>query len=574
MPDTADTGSASPARVSRRFSRAGAAEDRLLLELGKKYRILAHLGEGGTARVWLAMARGPSGFNKLVVLKTIRGELFDNPSVVEMFLEEARLAARLNHPHIVQTNEVFETAQHPVIVMEYLDGLPFSAILERQREGNALALAMLLRIVSDALSGLHAAHELCDYDGTHLAVVHRDVSPHNLFVTFAGQTKVLDFGIAQFSASGDSSDTGVIQGKLRYVSPEQIRGDRALDRRADIYSMGVVLWEVATAQRMWSKVPEPTILKRILAGDLPKARVIEPSVDLELSDIIHRALSLDRSHRYPTALDFQSDLDQYLATLGGTLRNRDIGRALSKMFDDVREERRHTIEQQLARSDTLHDIQLSSLPLPELTSFSNAPARHARAATKLRPGPRLLVALLLAAMGLFAAVLLWPEHQAVNKPPPPTAERNVATTPASEPPELPDIPDTVAVRITAFPRKARLALDGELLPGNPHVHRVLRDADERHHLVVEAKGFVSEERVLTFSHDQEFVLTLRPEPSAVEDGAPKPSRPATPRPRPKLTAAQKQTAPTPEPLPKANSPCDTPYYYDERGIKKYRPECL
>lgn len=569
MSDTAETATPSTARVSRRFSKAGAAEDRLLLELGKKYRVLAHLGEGGTARVWLAMARGPSGFNKLVVLKTIRGELFHNPQVVEMFLEEARLAARLNHPNIVQTNEVFETAQHPVIVMEYLDGLPFSAILERQREGNALALAMLLRIISDALSGLHAAHELCDYDGTHLAVVHRDISPHNLFVTFAGQTKVLDFGIAQFNASEDGTDSGVLKGKLRYVAPEQIRGGAALDRRADIYSMGVVLWEVATAQRMWSKVPEPTILKRILTGELPRAREVEPSVDPELQAVIERALSLDREARYESALDFQSDLDQYLATLGGALRNRDIGRALGKMFDDVREERRRTIEQQLARSDTLHDIQLSSLPLPELTSFSNVPGRNPLATSRIRPGPKLLVALALLTMGLFATVLFWPQSPTTPKVAPPKAAKNDAPLPRASIRST-DIPDTIALRITAFPRRARLILDGEPLSTNPHVHRVLREANERHELVVEADGFVPEERVLTFSHDQEFVLTLHPvapKPKTAPVVAPKPRIQPSPPPSP-------ARVPRPDPEASPQSPCEKPFYYDHRGIKKYRPECL
>ncbi len=264
-------------------------DERLFRELDGKYRILAQLGEGGTARVWLAVARGPSGFNKLVVLKTIRKELLNDSSVVTMFLDEARLAARLNHPNIVQTNEVFEQANHPVIVMEYLDGLPFSAVLERQRQGDALALAMLLRVVSDSLAGLDAAHKLRDYDGRELEVVHRDVSPHNLFITFTGQVKVLDFGIAQLTSSRDVTETGEIKGKLRYMAPEQVSGER-VDRRADIYSMGVVLWEVAMAQRMWpTSMPYATILKKVLAHELPSMRNPEAQIDAELRRIVEKS---------------------------------------------------------------------------------------------------------------------------------------------------------------------------------------------------------------------------------------------------------------------------------------------
>src|SRR5690606_37674299 len=206
------------------------------------------------------------------------------------------------------------------------------------------------------LAGLHAAHELKDYDGTDLHVVHRDVSPHNLFVTFAGEVKVLDFGIAQLTTSRDSTDTGVIKGKLRYIAPEQISAETRVDRRADIYSMGVIAWEVAAARRMWTGVSDAKIMQRILAADLPDLRTFAPDVDPELSRIISRALEREPSKRYSTALEFQADLDQYVTTLGAPLRNRDLGRALSKMFDDVRIERQRTIEGQLARTDTLAEI--------------------------------------------------------------------------------------------------------------------------------------------------------------------------------------------------------------------------
>lgn len=540
-------------------------DHRLLAQLGDKYRVLAQLGEGGTARVWLAMSRGPSGFNKLVVLKTIRRELFDDDHVVEMFLEEARLTARLNHPNIVQTNEVFKEGKQPVIVMEYLEGLTFSVVLERQREGNALALAMLLRIVSDALAGLHAAHELRDYDGTDLRVVHRDVSPHNLFVTFAGEVKVLDFGIAQLTTSRDSTDSGAFKGKLRYVAPEQVSGDRRVDRRADIYSMGVVLWEVAAARRMWTGVPDGKILQRILAADLPRLEEVAPAVDAELVTIVEKALSRDAQRRYSSALEFQADLDKYVASLGAPLRNRDIGRALSKMFEDVRRERQETIERQLARTDTLAEIQVSQGPLPELTSFSTTHGRASHASPKSDRRQGILLGTAVAAMALFFAALFWAPDPARNKATPsPQLESNLGLRPQVSPK-----PDRVLVRITAFPRNAELFLDGTQLPANPFMTSFERDEVSAHRLEVRADGYEPEVHTLVYRRDQEVVLNLARRMTE-PDAKPAPRPALVPSPRPEVRSPQ--SAPPADP---AGSPlCSPPYYYDERGVKKYRPECL
>ena len=183
-----------------------------------------------------------------------------------MFLSEARLAARLHHPNVVQTNEVIEVDGAPVLVMEYLDGQPLSQVIMRGKQGG-FSLAMQLRVLVDALAGLHAAHELADFDGTPLGVVHRDVSPHNLFVTLEGHAKVLDFGIAKLERSLVETEVGTVKGKLRYMAPEQIAGDK-LDRRADIYAAGVILWEALTGERMW-KVSAEREIRAARAGGRP-----------------------------------------------------------------------------------------------------------------------------------------------------------------------------------------------------------------------------------------------------------------------------------------------------------------
>jgi serine/threonine-protein kinase len=215
-----------------------------------RYRIVLPLGQGGTSDVYLAIADGPGGFRKLAVLKMLRKSLSADAELRAMFLDEARLAARLHHPNVVQTYEVLEEPGGPVIVMEYLDGQPLSELIVRGREQSAFPFAMQLAVLIDALAGLHAAHELVDFDGTPLGVVHRDVSPHNLFVTVEGQTKVLDFGIAKLARSLVETEVGTTKGKLRYMAPEQIAGGK-LDRRADVYAAGVMLWEALCGERMW-----------------------------------------------------------------------------------------------------------------------------------------------------------------------------------------------------------------------------------------------------------------------------------------------------------------------------------
>lgn len=175
-----------------------------------KYHLLATLGRGGMAEVFLAVIQGPAGFSKLVVLKELRPELSSEPEFLSMFLDEARLAARLQHPNVVQTNEVGHEGSRHFIAMEYLDGQPLSRVLSRMR--GQLPLPLHLRVLSETLAALHYAHELRDFDGTPLAVVHRDVTPHNVFVTYDGEVKLVDFGIAKATDSSTETRTGVLKG--------------------------------------------------------------------------------------------------------------------------------------------------------------------------------------------------------------------------------------------------------------------------------------------------------------------------------------------------------------------------
>jgi serine/threonine protein kinase len=309
---------------------------------GGKYQPIASLGRGGMADVFLAVARGPLGFNKLIVIKRLRRT--DDATFRDMFLDEARLAARLNHPNVVQTYEVGEDKRGYFIAMEYLEGQPLNVLTrETFRAGKRLDPLFCARIVADALAGLHYAHELADYDGTPLNIVHRDVSPHNLFVTYEGQVKLVDFGIAKAALSSASTEVGVLKGKVGYMSPEQAMGE-VLDRRADLFAMGIVLWELLTFKRLMGTDSAPAILHRLLTGTLLRPRDIDPNISPELDAITARALSRKREDRFSTALEMREALLSYLAKQDYAPRMDALGHHVQQMFLATRERVRMQVQ--------------------------------------------------------------------------------------------------------------------------------------------------------------------------------------------------------------------------------------
>jgi serine/threonine-protein kinase len=334
-----------------------------------KFRLIAELGRGGMSEVYLAVVAGPAGFNKLVVVKLIKGDLAEDPEFISMFLEEARLSARLSHPNVVQTNEVGEFHGRYYIAMEYLEGQPYSRVLHRLGRDRGLPLGMSLRIMSDVLSGLQYAHELVDFDGSPLSVVHRDVTPHNIFVTYDGQVKVVDFGIAKAMNSSHETRTGMLKGKVGYMAPEQAKGER-VDRRADIFSVGVMLWEAATGRRMWKGMNEVQILHQLLAGDIPSPRTIRPDISQQLESIIMRSVAIDREQRPRTALDLQAELEDLMDSGHERATLREVGKMLNQTFLDERTKLKAIIEQQLAHSAALPTAAYQQMALPNVAQIN------------------------------------------------------------------------------------------------------------------------------------------------------------------------------------------------------------
>ena len=328
-----------------------------------KFRLIAELGRGGMSEVYLAVVAGPAGFNKLTVVKLIKAELAEDPEFISMFLEEARLSARLNHPNVVQTNEVGQHGSRYYIAMEYLEGQPYSRIVNRMGRDRGLPLGMNLRILSDVLAGLQYAHELRDFNGSALEVVHRDVTPHNIFVTYDGGVKVVDFGIAKAMNSSHETRTGMLKGKVGYMAPEQARGER-VDRRADVFSVGVMLWEAAVGRRMWKGYSEVQVLHQLMAGEIPRPRAMRADISENLEAIIMKSLALDRRERFASALEFQGALDELLDA--GTERTtlREVGRRVASAFDDERQKIKQIIEGQLAQQSQMQTGMYAHAQLP------------------------------------------------------------------------------------------------------------------------------------------------------------------------------------------------------------------
>lgn len=311
--------------------------------IGNLHRLL-DLGRGGMARVWLAVSTGANGFRKLVVVKQLRPEFADNERVRLMFVDEARLAAKLNHPNTVQTLEVTEHDGEFFMVMEYLDGQPLDAI---QRQG-PVPLEALVSILVEVCAGLHHAHESRDLDGTELGVVHRDVSPQNIFVTYTGDVKVVDFGIAKTTLASSVSQSGEIKGKINYMAPEQALG-MSVDRRADIFSMGVILYSALTGRRLWDGTPDNRVVERLRVGDIPKlvARTGLGAPPSELVEICNRCLAPAARDRYVTALELQTALEAFAKRHGGVFARRELGAFLSRSFEAQRARRRSVIEEKV-----------------------------------------------------------------------------------------------------------------------------------------------------------------------------------------------------------------------------------
>lgn len=379
-----------------------------------QYTLVAKLGQGGMAEVFLAVARGPvSDFHKLVVLKRLRATLQSDTDFVKMFVREAKIAARLNHPSVVHTYSVDLEDGLPVIVMEYLDGVSLSALMKRLIERPFAERLPLLGAVATALSGLHYVHELRDYDGSPMGLVHRDIKPANLFVTFDGQVKVVDFGIAKATAPGqDATQSAAFKGTVRYMAPEAVVAGSVVDARADLFSAGVMIWEAASATRLWDGLEQLQVIRRLMDNDVPSLDSLAADVPPELTALCAKALQLKPEERHVSAAALRNELLSFLRAQGIQDVEEELRGVMDVEFGHRRKRRSDAIAARLEeamRAPTPLDAEDVDLDdVPTLTpADATSSAGHLAPPPRARPARHTWIGIGAVGAASVAGVALW-----------------------------------------------------------------------------------------------------------------------------------------------------------------------
>ncbi len=476
-----------------------------------RYRLLMELGHGGMAHVYLALVSGLAGFSKLVVLKVMRDELREHPASLNMFLGEARLAARMNHPNVVQTTEVGEDGGRYFICMEYLEGQTLSRLLKKTIDGS-LPLAARLEIMCQMLEGLSYLHAFSDLDGTPLGLVHRDISPNNIFVTFDGGVKVLDFGVAKAAGISHVTEAGTFKGKLGYAAPEQIVGRS--DQRSDVFAAGVLLWEILTYRRLTQDRTQTEIVQGRIAGAESELMLAKgPDVPPELMEICAKAASKSPDDRFPTAGAMREAIRKYVTGHSLDYPSQKLRDLLQGLYAKERAEMRRQIDLRMKQADMEdeHPSEFTRGPyVPAASTMfggtssgtspnNTAPPPVARGKMFVAAGA---LALLAGVAGAFAT-RLQPAAEATTG----SAVVSTVTPTETVAPRAATAATLVQLRISAEPANAELLLDGAKLEGNPF-HGQLNKDSALHRLEVRAPGRKSDVRMIHLDHDLQLHIEL------------------------------------------------------------------
>lgn len=341
-----------------------------------RYELLLPIAKGGMAQVWAARLRGTRGFQKLVAVKTILPGTIDNTRMEQMFLEEAQIASQIHHPNVVGTTDLGEHEGTLYLVMEWVDGEPLSQVLTKALEQGGLPIEIAVNLIGQACQGLHAAHELRDDNGNPLGVVHRDVSPQNLLVTFSGVAKLVDFGIAKATSRAQAglTEAGEIKGKFSYMSPEQVQG-QPFDRRTDLFALGIIAYLLTTGRHPFRGEHPAETVRNIVSEKPPVApSVMIANYPPTLEYVIMKALEKSPDRRWDTANDMLSALEAAMPeALEGSFQ-QDVAAHLKMLFGSRPSERRAAIRQAQETADrqrsessvgsvgTLRAISLDSIP--------------------------------------------------------------------------------------------------------------------------------------------------------------------------------------------------------------------
>ncbi|WP_169791373.1 serine/threonine-protein kinase [Sandaracinus amylolyticus] len=510
----------------------------LLDEVGP-YRVLARLAAGGMSEILLARRAGVAGLERLVVLKRMRPDLVSEPELRDALLDEARIMLGLRHPNVVAVQELACEGDELYLVMEHLRGDNLLALMRAVRAHRSeIDLALAVHVAADVCAGLHAAHELVDDDGAPLHVIHRDVSPQNVFVTFDGEVKLIDFGIARFADRVARTKSGVVKGKFAYMAPEQFSGE-PLDRRTDVFAAGVVLHELLTGKRLFARTSDRDMLMAILSDPVPRpsalaqARGIPPALD----EICMRALARDRGDRFATAGEMRAALREQLPALDPRLDPRET---LSRLTKQVLAPRLAEVDALLRRARRPGPEKVDRKPAP----ISEPPPRLDPPSVPLEldvaveeraPEPRHGTRALAFALGAGAGVALAGLALSVLMRaaiPPPAPRTDAAPIESSAPPPVPSpapiveppVPATIRVRIESTPSGATVRIAGEARGVTPLAIELPRGTTPIE-LALELRGHTTITQTLVPDESQRLLLQLAPRPPRRAPVAPTPTTP-------------------------------------------------
>lgn len=312
------------------------------LRLGN-YEPLLELASGGMATVFVARRLGAAGFEHIVVIKRVHRHLLDNREFYDMFRDEARVASLVRHPNVVPVVDVVEEGGELFLVMDYIEGCALATLRKAANDaGKKLPPGVISRIVCDALAGLHAAHEVVDVRGHKLDVVHRDISPQNVLIGVDGSSRIIDFGVAKARNRLTETKSGSLKGKYSYMAPEQARG-QDVDRRTDLFAMGVVLWEALTGERLFRGENDLDTLRRIVEMPIPDPSSVDPALPKALDAVVQKALAREPADRYATAADMLEALERALPPAP----SREAAACLQDLCADRLRERREELRAML-----------------------------------------------------------------------------------------------------------------------------------------------------------------------------------------------------------------------------------
>jgi len=469
-----------------------------------RYELIGEIASGGMATVYLARLTGVGGFQRFVAMKRLHPHLASEKEFVEMFLDEARLAAGIHHPNVVPILEVGASVVGYYLVMEYIEGDTLARLLARaSSQGSRVPPAIVLRVALDMLAGLHAAHELRDDAGHPINLVHRDVSPQNVLVGCDGIARITDFGVARAASRLSATRVGQLKGKIAYMAPEQAQGDDNIDRRADVFSAGVMIWEALASKRLFKADNEAATLSRVMLEPIPQLSRIAPHVSRPVCDVVMRALERDRTKRFMTCAQFADALEasaqqgQKIATarelaayvqdvIGDDLAGqRDAVRAWLAQGDPSQPE--HSLSLQLALPSS--SVSAGTMSLPDGSRSVSQPTLPDRPRRSRLPQlAALLVLLCLVGGGGFFAAQYFarpeaglesdgpragaPPQAAPELPAPPPPVSALASAPAAEPSAPPSAaePATQPAQTAApvVPQRPRKKRPEETIPVNPY----------------------------------------------------------------------------------------------------------